>query len=206
MKGAVGDDTAVPALRAVPGLEGLAPLLLDCFLWPFGLLETICRRRHELARILMTKVVRVFFKIVTGGSFGSFNRNERAEWGRAPSSAPLAPSTTWSSAAFFLRFLRDMMFSSASAEEVFRFRRMREPSMGSSSRTRWLKTECESGSLAPFCGGSKSLATCGALALRVAGDISSSASAMASTSTSSMSADSPGPTLAQLGHFQVSET
>lgn len=39
--------------------------------------------------------------------------------------------------------------TSASAEDVFLFRRRREPSIGSSGAINWLKTECESGLIAP---------------------------------------------------------
>ena len=58
---------------------------------------------------------------------------------------------------WFLLRLCGTAFASSCSEEALRFRNDREPSSGSSSRIRVLKTECESGRKTPRCAGSKSL-------------------------------------------------
>lgn len=56
--------------------------------------------------------------------------------------------------------------SSSSGEVVLRFLSEREPSKGSSSRMRLLKTECESGLMPPLAAGNKSRASLGTEDLR----------------------------------------
>lgn len=86
----------------------------------------------------------------------------------APASSPAKGVETDSSESdpAFGRFRR-LFFgrgicSSTASEEAFLFRNERDPSMGSSSRMRLLKTECDPGRAAPRCAGSKSLASFGA--------------------------------------------
>ena len=77
---------------------------------------------------------------------------------------PASASSSSSSSALGRRLFRTAGLggSSSSPEGVLRFLSDREPSMGSSSRIRVLKTECESGLMPPLAAGNKSRAILGA--------------------------------------------
>lgn len=157
-----------PVVRRPP------PLPLD----GLGFLDVIFLSSVGATRNLTTSVVLVFLMIVAGALVDIFNRRDRAERGRLSSSTPFAPlaapSILWLSPVFLRRLRRPTTCSSASAEDVLRFLSTRDPSMGSSSRTSWLNTECESGFTAPRCDGRRSLASLGAVARLAAGGESAS--------------------------------
>src|SRR3569833_397079 len=149
MRGVAMAEPTWTALRAVPGREDLdLSVVLELFLIPFGFFDKMVCSLVGSTFIWMVMLVRVLFTTVASGALATFGLNDLADWGLVESSAALAPSMLRSSAVFLRRFRSDIMFSSASADDVFLFRSTREPSMGSSSRTSWLKTECESGLIA----------------------------------------------------------
>ena len=130
------------------------------------------------------------------------SRRDLAETGLADSSRSSVPSIL-SSAVFLRRFLRAMALSSASAEDVLRFRRTRDPSNGSSLRTSLSNTVWESGLMPPFCGGNRSRANFGAVDRREAGVTSTSRTPLTELSSSGSSpASESSPT--QSGHLQFS--
>lgn len=132
------------------------------------------------------KLVRVCFSIVTRGftTFGGrSDRDGREIAGSAALISSLNPSAgaaLWlsifsaASASVIIAFedpsevrlrrlpMDDITPSSASTDEVLRFRSNLDPSIGSSSTIKLLKTECESGLIAPLWEGSKSRASFGA--------------------------------------------
>lgn len=136
------------------GLDALDPLVrrpppLFC---GFGGFERILLSSVGATRNRSTSFERVFLTIVAGAFVDIFNLSERADRGPFSSSAPFAIATSsilWLSPVFFRRLRRFRMCSSPSIEDVLRFLRTRDPSIGSSSSTSWLKTECESGFTAP---------------------------------------------------------
>ena len=119
-----------------------------------------------------TMLLRVFLTMLAGAAAGLeiLIRNDRADVGRACSSWPAVLSLASSSAltVFRRRFLRLITCSDGSTEDVLRFLSTRDPSIGSSSSTSWLKTEWESGFVF-FWGGRRSLASFGADDRRVVG-------------------------------------
>ena len=176
---------------------------LDRFFGPLGFRDKIWLSSAGFTRSLTRMLVRVF--LTTDAVWlGSLSRRD-LDTGLDESSWPvMASSLLCSSPVFLCRLRRAMMLSSPSIEDVLRFLSTRGPSIGSSSRASWLKTECESGFVAPFWEGSKSRTSLGAVDRRLPGDAVSSIASSTPASSSNSGAASESESSAHLAHLQLS--